>query len=88
MSGLGEHEIEPHPRGAWRAFVAGCVAVGLLLLGLIVSARAETPLTIAGTPGPMAEVLQHAADLAAKQGPVVKVIIFSDWVTPNACWWR
>jgi D-methionine transport system substrate-binding protein len=79
----GEHEIEPHPRSAWRAFVAGCIAVGLLLLGLVVQAHAETPLTIAGTPGPMAEVLQHAADLAAKQGLTVKVIIFSDWVTPN-----
>ena len=31
----------------------------------------------------MAEVLQHAADLAAQQGLTVKVIIFSDWVTPN-----
>ena len=83
MSRLGEHEIEPHPRGAFRAFVAGCVAVALLLLGLIVGAHAETPLTIAGTPGPMAEVLQHAASLAAKQGLTVKVIVFSDWVTPN-----
>jgi D-methionine transport system substrate-binding protein len=83
MSTPGEHEIEPHPRGAWRAFVAACVAAGLLLLGLIVGAYAATPLTIAGTPGPMAEVLQHAADLAAKQGLTVKVIIFSDWITPN-----
>jgi len=31
----------------------------------------------------MAEVLQHAADLAQKQGLKVKVLIFSDWVTPN-----
>ncbi len=74
MSTLGEHEIEPHPHGARRALVAGCIAVALLLLGLIVGARAATPLTIAGTPGPMAEVLQHAADLAAKQGLAVKVI--------------
>ena len=43
MSRPGEHEIEPHPRAAWRAFVAGCVAVGLLLLGLVVHAHAETP---------------------------------------------
>jgi hypothetical protein len=65
MSSLGEHEIEPHPRGAWRAFVAACVAVGLLLLGLIVGAHAATPPSVAGTPGPMAEALQHATDLAA-----------------------
>jgi hypothetical protein len=32
----GEYETYPHPRGAWRAFVAGCVALGLLALGLIV----------------------------------------------------
>ena len=52
----GEHEIEPHPRGAWRAFVAGCVAAGLLLLCLLVGAHAATPLSIAGTPGPIAGV--------------------------------
>jgi hypothetical protein len=34
--------------------VAGCVAAGLLLLGLIVSAYAATPQTIAGAPGPFA----------------------------------
>ncbi len=54
MSRPGEHELEPHPHGARRALVAGCVAVALLLLGLIVGARAETPLTAAGTPGPLA----------------------------------
>jgi hypothetical protein len=54
MSRPGEHELEPHPHGARRALVAGCVAVALLLLGLIVGARAETPLTTAGTPGPLA----------------------------------
>ena len=36
-----------------------------------------------GDPGPMADIIQHAADLAAKQGVPVKVIIFSDWITPN-----
>ncbi len=43
MPRRGEHEIELHPRGAWRALVAGCVAVGLLVLGLIVGAHAQTP---------------------------------------------
>jgi hypothetical protein len=43
MPRRGEHEIDLHPRGAWRALVAGCVAVGLLVLGLIVGAHAQTP---------------------------------------------
>jgi hypothetical protein len=60
MPRLGEHEIEPHPRAAWRAFVAGCVAAGLLLLGLIVSAYAATPPTIAGAPGPSATAMTGA----------------------------
>jgi len=48
MPRLGEYEIKPHPRAAWRAFVAGCVAAGLLLLSLIIGAHAETPLPVAG----------------------------------------
>ena len=32
----GEYETYPHPRAGWRALMAGCVALGLLLLGLIV----------------------------------------------------
>jgi hypothetical protein len=36
MSRLGEHATEPHPHAVRRALVAGCMAVGLLLLGLIV----------------------------------------------------
>jgi hypothetical protein len=57
MSKPGEHEIELHPHGARRAIVAGCVAIGLLLLGLIVGAKAEAPATTApaaamGAPAP------------------------------------
>jgi D-methionine transport system substrate-binding protein len=66
-----------------RLRLAGCVALGLFILGAFATAHADTTLTIAGTPGPMAEVLQHAADLAQQQGLRVKVLIFSDWVTPN-----
>ncbi len=83
MAEPGEHEIEVHPRAARRALVAGCIALALFILGLIAEAHAQPPLTIAGTPGPMADVLQHAADLAKKQGLDVKVVIFSDWITPN-----
>ena len=84
MSASGEHEIETHPRAGRRIVIAGCIALGLFLLGLVAEARAETPLTVAGPPGPMAEVLRQAADLAAKQGLPVKGIIVSDRVTP-AC---
>jgi hypothetical protein len=48
MPRLGEHEIRPHPRAAWRAFVAGCVAIGLLLLGLIIGANAGAPIPTSG----------------------------------------
>lgn len=83
MSVQGEHQIETAPGLGRRMIFAGCVALGLFLIGLVATARAAEPLTIAGTPGPMAEVLRHAADLAEKQGLPVKVIVFSDWVTPN-----
>ena len=59
MSRPGEHETELHPRGAWRAFVAGCVAAGLLLLGLIVGAHAATP--IAGALPSMANTVPQFA---------------------------
>jgi D-methionine transport system substrate-binding protein len=83
MLAQGDHQIETHPGLGRRMMVAAGIALCLFLIGLVATARAATPLTIAGTPGPMAEVLSHAADLAKKQGLPVKVIIFSDWVTPN-----
>jgi D-methionine transport system substrate-binding protein len=63
-----------------------------LLLGSLVLASwgvaepgcAEGPLKIAVTPGPMDKIVQHAADLAAAQGVPVRVVIFSDWIAPNA----
>ncbi len=60
-----------------------------LLRGLAVaacvggSARAEQPLRIAATPGPMADIVQFAAGRAGQQGLAVEVIEFSDWNTPN-----
>jgi len=44
---------------------------------------AEEPLKIAVTPGPMDKIVQHAANLAVAQGLPVRVVIFSDWITPN-----
>jgi D-methionine transport system substrate-binding protein len=83
MPTAGDHHVPLSPRTRRRALTAGLIALGLFVLALVAHAHAETPLTIAGTPGPMAEVLNHAADLAKKQGLDVKVIQFSDWVTPN-----
>ncbi|HEY1858326.1 MetQ/NlpA family ABC transporter substrate-binding protein [Acidocella sp.] len=57
--------------------------VGLAVFATTGLANAAVPLKIAVTPGPMADIIQHAADLAAKQGLPVKVVVFSDWMTPN-----
>jgi D-methionine transport system substrate-binding protein len=53
------------------------------LLAVPPSALAAAPLTIGVTPGPMDQIVQHAADLAAAQGLPVKVVVFNDWITPN-----
>ena len=79
----GEHDVPLSPRTRRRVLTAGAIAVGLFVLSLVAHAHADTPLTIAGTPGPMAVVLNHAAQLAKAQGLDVKVIQFSAWVTPN-----
>ena len=83
MAASGDYQAEFSPRAGRRMLMAACMALGLCLTGLAATARAAAPLTIACTPGPLADVLRHAADLADKQGLPVKVIIFSDWVTPN-----
>jgi hypothetical protein len=66
MSTPGEHEIEPHPHGFRRALVAGCVAVVLLLLGLIAGAHAETdrvtPNVAAWVTSPSATVMLSLGD--------------------------
>lgn len=64
-------------------------AVRRLMAGLLLAAclcgpvRAEEPLRIAATPGPMADIIQFAAGRARQQGLAVEVIEFSDWNTPN-----
>jgi D-methionine transport system substrate-binding protein len=64
-------------------FLRGCTAAIAVAFGALSAAHAAAPLKIAVTPGPMADIVQHAADLAAKHGLPVKIIVFSDWVTPN-----
>jgi D-methionine transport system substrate-binding protein len=83
MSASGDYDVDTHPGLGRRMLVAAGIALALLLIGLVATARADEPLTIAATPGPMADVLQHAAGLAERQDLPVKVIVFSDWVTPN-----
>lgn len=57
---------------------------GLALAACIAGpARADRPLRIAATPGPMADIIQFAAGRARQQGLDVQVIEFSDWNTPN-----
>ena len=51
--------------------------------GLAEPGFAAPPLKIAVTPGPMEQIVQHAADLASAQGLPVQVVIFNDWITPN-----
>ena len=64
-------------------------SVRRLLGGLITAAcitgpvKADQPLRIAATPGPMADIIQFAASRAREQGLAVEVIEFSDWNTPN-----
>jgi len=85
MAAPGEFEIETHPGLGRRMMVAAGIALGLLVAGLIASAcaRAAEPLSIAVTPGPLSDIVGHAAKLSEQQGQPVKVVVFSDWVTPN-----
>ncbi|GAB0118539.1 lipoprotein [Acidisoma sp. 7E03] len=85
MQTPGEHHIHIHPHLGRRMLVAAGIALGLLVAGLVASAcaRADEPLSIAVTPGPLADIVGHAAKLSEKQGQPVKVVVFSDWVTPN-----
>jgi D-methionine transport system substrate-binding protein len=65
-------------RDALRGFAAAALA-----LALPPGARAQAPLKIGTSGGPVAEIMQFAASHAAKNEVAVKVIEFSDWITPN-----
>ncbi|SDS54430.1 MetQ/NlpA family ABC transporter substrate-binding protein [Bradyrhizobium canariense] len=51
--------------------------------GTISSAVAAEPLKVGTSSGPIADIIQFAAARAKEQGLDVKIVEFSDWVTPN-----
>lgn len=55
----------------------------LLLTGTLPAVAAETPLRVGSTAGPYAQIMDHVAALAAKQGLAVKVVEFTDYALPN-----
>lgn len=59
------------------------VASMLLAVGVVSRGDAAEPLKVGTSGGPMAEIIQFAAGRAKEQGLDVKVVEFSDWVTPN-----
>jgi D-methionine transport system substrate-binding protein len=62
------------------------VAAGLLFAagrGAVSPAAAAEPLKVGTSSGPIAEIIQFAAARAKEQGLDVKIVEFSDWVTPN-----
>lgn len=67
-----------------RRVLAMAMAGGLLAVGLALpSEAAQPPLKVGTSGGPIADILQFAAARAIEQGLDVKVVEFSDWVTPN-----
>jgi D-methionine transport system substrate-binding protein len=56
-------------------FAAGC--------GTVSRATAAEPLKVGTSSGPIADIIQYAASRAKEQGLDVKIVEFSDWVTPN-----
>ncbi|MGU3537557.1 MetQ/NlpA family ABC transporter substrate-binding protein [Methylobacterium sp. A54F] len=60
------------------------LGLGTALLALAaVPARADKPLRIGASAGPIGQTLAFAADLARRQGQAVEIVEFTDWVTPN-----
>lgn len=57
--------------------------VAIALLALSGAAMADQPLRIGLAASPANDAVRHAAQLAEKQGLAVKLIEFTDWVTPN-----
>lgn len=62
----------------------------LAALTLFISAAASAaglaaePLKVGVSAGPYGEILEYAAEIAAREGLSVKVIEFTDWTIPNA----
>lgn len=64
-----------------RALLAG--VVGLVLLASGPGAAIAKPLKVGTSGGPVADIMNFAAERARQQGIEVQVVEFSDWVTPN-----
>jgi D-methionine transport system substrate-binding protein len=66
-----------------RRLLAVATASVLFGVGLVSRADAAEPLKVGTSGGPIADIIQFAAARAKEQGLEVKVVEFSDWVTPN-----
>jgi D-methionine transport system substrate-binding protein len=66
-----------------RRLLAMAAASALSTIGFASQADATEPLKVGTSGGPIADIIQFAAARAKEQGLDVKVVEFSDWVTPN-----
>jgi len=62
--------------------LAGAIA-GAALMTTFATAREEAPLSLGVTAGPVALLIDSVAQRARSKGLNVKVVEFSDWVSPN-----
>ena len=76
-SGIG---ISSHSR---RFLLAMAAASALSVMGFARPGEAADALKVGTSGGPIADIVQFAAARAKEQGLDVKVVEFSDWVTPN-----
>jgi D-methionine transport system substrate-binding protein len=67
----------------WLTVAAVAAALTLAHLAATPSATAAEPLKVGTSSGPVADIIQFAAARAKDQALDVKVVEFSDWVTPN-----
>src|SRR4030095_10617810 len=68
-------------RRSFGALLAG--VVGLMLQVSDPSAALAKPLKVGTSGGPVADIMNFAAEWARQQGVDVQVVEFSDWVTPH-----
>jgi D-methionine transport system substrate-binding protein len=66
-----------------RRLLAVATASVLFAVGIASRGEAAEPLKVGTSGGPIAEIIQFAAARAREQGLDVKIVEFSDWVTPN-----
>jgi D-methionine transport system substrate-binding protein len=66
-----------------RRLLAVATASVLFAVGIVSRGEAAEPLKVGTSGGPIAEIIQFAAARAREQGLDVKIVEFSDWVTPN-----